>query len=144
MAAPQASGESLLYVLLLYGQGWRLATRSALVWHQETLLQIPILPLFGYRNFGNLHFLHLGVLIWLEWSFLCGAWSTMLMSSCCLVAQSCLTLWDPMDCGPPGSSVHGILQARILGWVVISFSRGSSWCRDQTCISCIAGGFFIL
>ena len=42
------------------------------------------------------------------------------------VAQSCLTLCDPMDCSLPGSSVHGIFQARILGWVAISFSRGSS------------------
>ena len=47
-----------------------------------------------------------------------------------LVAQSCLTLCDPVDCSPPGSSVHGILQARILGWVAISFSRGSSQPRD--------------
>ena len=43
---------------------------------------------------------------------------------CYLVAQSCLTLCDAMDCSLPGSSVHGILQARILGWVAISFSRG--------------------
>ena len=42
------------------------------------------------------------------------------------VAQSCPTLCDPIDCSPPGSSVHGILQARILEWVAISFSRGSS------------------
>ena len=42
---------------------------------------------------------------------------------CVLVAQSCLTLCDPMDCSPPGSSVHGILQARILEWVAISFSN---------------------
>ena len=41
------------------------------------------------------------------------------------VAQSCLTLCDPVNCSPPGSSVHGILQARILEWVAISFSRGS-------------------
>ena len=46
-------------------------------------------------------------------------------------------------CSPPGSSVHGIFQARILEWVVISFSRRSSWPRDQTCVSCIAGRFFI-
>ena len=46
------------------------------------------------------------------------------------VAQSCLTLCDPMDCSLPGSSVHGILQARILEWVAISFSRGSSQPRD--------------
>ena len=62
---------------------------------------------------------------------------------CCLVAQSCLTLVtnDPMDCSP-GSSDHGIFQARILEWVVISFSRGSSPPRDETCVSCLSGGFF--
>ena len=49
---------------------------------------------------------------------------------CVLVAQSCLTLCDPMDCSPPGSSVHEIFQARILEWVAISFSRGSSQPRD--------------
>ena len=49
-----------------------------------------------------------------------------------LVAQSCLTLCDPMDYSPPGSSVHGILQARILEWVAISISRGSSRPRDLT------------
>ena len=48
------------------------------------------------------------------------------------VAQSYPTLWDPMDCSPPGSSVHGILQARILEWVTIPFSSGSSQSRDQT------------
>ena len=45
----------------------------------------------------------------------------------CLVTQSCSTHCDPMDCSPPGSSVHGILQARILEWVAIPFSTGSSW-----------------
>ena len=54
-----------------------------------------------------------------------------------LVAQSCLTLCDPMACSPPGSSVHGISQARALEWGAISFSRGSSPPRDQTCLSCI-------
>ena len=47
-----------------------------------------------------------------------------------LVLQTCPTLWDPMDCSPPGSSVHGILQARILEWVAIPFSSGSSQPRD--------------
>ena len=47
-----------------------------------------------------------------------------------------------MDCSPPGSFVHGILQARILEWVAISFSRGSSWPRDRTQVSCTAGRFF--
>ena len=48
------------------------------------------------------------------------------------VAQSCLTLCDPMNCSLPGSSVHGILQARIVEWVAMPFSRGFSWPRDQT------------
>ena len=56
--------------------------------------------------------------------------------------QSCPTLCDPMDCSPPGSSVHGILQARILEWVAMPSSRGSSWPRDQTGVSCNVGGFF--
>ena len=56
--------------------------------------------------------------------------------------QSGLTLCNPMDCSPPGSSVHGILQARILGWVVMPSSRTSSQPRDRTCSSCTAGGFF--
>ena len=47
-----------------------------------------------------------------------------------------------MDCSPPGSSVHGILQAKILEWVDISFSKGSSWPRDWTRVSCIVGRFF--
>ena len=55
-----------------------------------------------------------------------------------LDAQSCPTPCHPMDCGPPGSSVHGILQARILEWVPISFSRGSSQPRDQTRVSCVS------
>ena len=60
----------------------------------------------------------------------------------CLVTQSCPTLFDPMDYNPPGSSVHGILQARILEWVDIPFSRGSSQDKDRTQVSHIAGGFF--
>ena len=60
----------------------------------------------------------------------------------CIHAQPCLILWDPMDCSPPGSSAHGISQARILEWVAIPFSRGYSWLRDQTQASHIAGWFF--
>ena len=61
-----------------------------------------------------------------------------------LVAQLCLTLHDPMGCSPPGSSVHGILQAKILEWVAIPFSRASSQSRDQTQVSHIAGGLFTI
>ena len=59
-----------------------------------------------------------------------------------LVAQSCLTLCAIMDCSPPGSSVHGILQARILEWGAISYFRGSSQHRDRTHVSFTAGWFF--
>ena len=59
-----------------------------------------------------------------------------------LVAQLWTTLCDPMEYSPPGSSVHGILQARILEWVAISFSKGSSQPRDWTWVSHFAGTFF--
>ena len=58
-----------------------------------------------------------------------------------LVAQACPALCDHMDCSPPGSSVHGILQARILKWIAMPSSRGSSWPRGWICISCITGKF---
>ena len=61
---------------------------------------------------------------------------------CSKTLQSCLTLFHPVDCSLPGSSVHGILQARILEWVAMPSSRGSSPPRDQTCLS-PAGGFFL-
>ena len=56
--------------------------------------------------------------------------------------QSCVTLCNPMEYSPAGSYVHGILQARIMEWVAIFFSRGSSQPKDQAWISSIAGGFF--
>ena len=60
------------------------------------------------------------------------------------MAQSHPTLCDPVNCSLPGSCVHGILQARVLDWVAISFSRGSSRLRDGTQVSLIAGGHFNL
>ena len=60
------------------------------------------------------------------------------------VAQLCPTLCNPMDCSLPGFSVHGILQARIVEWVTISFSRGYSGPRDQTRVSRTAGRRFNL
>ena len=62
----------------------------------------------------------------------------------CEVAQSCPTLWDPMECSLPGSSFHWILQAKVLEWVAISFSRGSSRPRDRTQVSSIPGRCFNL
>ena len=60
------------------------------------------------------------------------------------VSWSVVSLCDLKDCSLPGSSVHGILQARILEWVVCSFSRGTSWARDQTWVSHIAGRYFTI
>ena len=85
-----------------------------------------------------------GVCLWFIWP------RTLLQmfftqGKCCLVTQSCQFFHDPMACSPPGSSVHGVSQARILEWVAISFSRGSSWPRDRThisCVCCTASGFF--
>ena len=68
----------------------------------------------------------------------------MFLSTKVLVAQMCLILCNPMDYCLPGCSVHGILQAGILEWVAIPFSRGSSQPRDQTQVFCIAGRFFII
>ena len=60
------------------------------------------------------------------------------------VAQLCLTLCDPVDYSLPGFSVHGVFQARVLEWVAIAFSRGSSRPRDQTRVSRIVGRRFTL
>ena len=69
--------------------------------------------------------------------FLYSGYNSLLMHPLCSIAHSCPTLCDPMDCSLPGSSVHGILQARILERVAIFSSRGSSQPRDQTCISLV-------
>ena len=61
-----------------------------------------------------------------------------------LVTQSCLTLCDPMDYSSPGSSVHGILQATIMKWLAIPFSRGSSYPRNWTGVSHTAGRFLTI
>ena len=61
-----------------------------------------------------------------------------------LVTKLCLTLYDPMDCSLPGSSVYGILQTRISEWVTIPFSRGSSQPRDKIQVSCIASRLFTI
>ena len=61
-----------------------------------------------------------------------------------LITQLCLTVCDLIDCSPPGSSLHGILQERILEWVAIPFSRGSFQPRVQTRVSCISGRTFTI
>ena len=68
-------------------------------------------------------------------------WAHQLALVVVLVAQLSPTLCDPLDCSPPGSSVRGILQARILEWIAIPFTRGSSQPRNQTRVSCVASRF---
>ena len=87
-------------------------------------LKIPNQPLHLYP------LLHLYIYLWV----------------CAKLLQSCPTLCNPVDCSPPGSFVHRILQARILDWVAIPSFRGSSQPRDRvqvSYVSCIAGRFFI-
>ena len=75
-------------------------------------------------------------------SFLSSIQNCLVLFTSCLSLRACVLshvrLCNPMDCSPPVSSVHGIIQARILEWVAISYSKGSSQSRDQTCISCIS------
>ena len=68
---------------------------------------------------------------------------TMEYCCCCLITKLYPNIFDTMDSSPRGSSVHGIIQARVLEWVAIPFSRGSSQPRNQIYISCLAGRFFI-
>ena len=68
---------------------------------------------------------------------LISAWMQ-LLQPCCFISELRLTPCDPTDCSPPGSSVHGISQARILEWVAISSSRGSFRSRDQTLVFCVS------
>ena len=99
-------------------------------WHCHTLKLLPI------KYLVLSHFIDMPILsVKLNTSF---------CPPMCLVTQSCPTLCKPMNCSPPGSSVHGILQARILEWDAFSFSKGSSWPRDLTQVSCTAGRFFIV
>ena len=80
------------------------------------------------------------LLFFLLWNFVKAesSWSCVGAQS----LQSCWTLCDPMDCSPPGSSVHGIFPAGILEWVAIPYSKTSSWPKDRIHVSCIAGRYF--
>ena len=71
-----------------------------------------------------------------DWSQVCVC--VRVCACVCSVTQLCPTLWDPIDCSPPGSSAHGIFQAWVLKWSAISYSRGSPHPRNQTCVSCIS------
>ena len=79
-----------------------------------------------------------------QYSTLYQMWRPSLLKVKVLVAQSCPTLCDPVDCSPPDSSVHRIFQAKILEWRAISFSKRSSRPRDRTWVSGTAGRFFTI
>ena len=96
---------------------------------------------FSWSNFPKSGFFHLPtIILYLPPDHLYPlSWRFFLMYTCIWIVvvhvQSCPTLCNPTNCSPPGSSVHGILQARILEWVAIYFSRGSSRHRDRNCIT---------
>ena len=110
----------------------------------KTMETVKILVIRGWVVESNKEVKHSGYLGRWKWSVWCHNNGRMLLCVCVLIVQSCLTLCNPMHCSPPGFSVHDILQARILEWVAISFSRGSSQPRDWTQVSCIGGGFFTM
>jgi len=105
-------------------------------WHVSLILWDLWCHVIYWKSMLDAGFLHFHHFIFQGWYlnsppyFIFPMWAKAL--------QSRPTLWDPMDCSPPGSSVQGIFQARTLVWVAISFSRGSSWPRNWTHISCIS------
>ena len=141
---PQGPREGCLYSLStlspcfshLLPQPWRLSTHG---WIYD-----PSIPRFYHLSLISqikTHaFLSWALLVFtlVGWTLLRWTISTYIHAK---LLRLCLTLCDPMDCSPSGPSVHGILQARILGWVAMSFSRGSSWPTSLTSHA-LAGGFF--
>ena len=101
-------------------ENFRASLVAQTVKHLSTMRETWVQPLGWEDPLEMGKATHSGILAWgIPWTPVC---SSMQM---CSVFQSCLTLCDPVDCSPPGSSIHGILQARILEWIAISFSRGS-------------------
>ena len=113
-----------------------------LVHVMATVNNVTVTPIGHFCQCSNVSRVKLTPVISLYWVFPFDLESGFSFDLCSVfvfsVAHSCLTLCNPMDYSPWGSSVHGISQARTLEWVAISFSRGSSWSRDWTCISCIS------
>ena len=93
-----------------------------LFWSPRLQLKMKLVYIFTHANSPSTNVLLLLKIVFVFYGHL--------FYCCCEVAQSCLSHCDPMDYSLPGSSVHGTLQTRILEWVAILFSRGSSWPRD--------------
>ena len=112
--------------LLGASRGWWGAGR----WQPLFLMTAPVC---GWQHAASKAAAHPNVsYLVLEW------WLSHCKCVCAKLLQSCPTLCDPMDCSLPGSPVHGILQARILEWVAMSSSSGSSWPVDWTCVSYVS------
>ena len=137
---------------------------SPLMWGPETFLGKGGILTKPYSLISCLHLRHLDFMVFylpgfqfpkhkgywaLSFKRAVGPWTSRksfkaVAVHACLVTQMCLTFCDPMDCSLPGSSVHGILQARILEWVAMPSSWGSSQPTDRTQVSCIAGEFLAI
>ena len=132
--SPQVLGESVTFLPLC---------QCHILGLSIPLCRLPSLEVpSGYRGLGQHHCLLCGGIK--GWDFYCTAFPIKTDSVLCLVTQWCLTLCDPVNCSPPGSSVHGVLQARIPEWAAMPSSRESSKPRDQTQVSCTAGEFFTI
>ena len=115
--------------------GWDFVKTILIIWQYQ----------FGVASSALWHTSYLSSTVYKAWimiSFGVNLWGKCFSSAVSEVAQSCPTLCSPMDCSPPGSSIHGIFQTRIWEWIAISFSRGSSRLGDQTQVSHIAGRCF--
>ena len=120
---------------------WDSCLVSKILWYLRNSMERYILKKC-YSSWRLTHWASPFSLCLLGWSCLYTVFNMRAYSVTSVVSDS---LWPYMECRPQGSSIHGIFQARILEWVAMSSSRGSSWPRDWTgvsCISCIAGGFF--
>ena len=113
---------------------WKFSSDCLKFWKPQAVSEYAHLTnSFASRCFSNYLWWRISSFLFFFFSFL---------KKFLLVAQFCLTFCDPKDCRWPSSSVHGILQARMLEWVASPFSRRSSWSRDEILVSHIAGGFF--
>ena len=120
----------------------RLRVLSSPQWykiHQNSIIWFSWALLWGWPQWFLGSF---GITVLYNWHLLKSIFLFLVVVE--LVAQLCPTVCDPVNCSPPGSSVHGILQARILEWIAIPFSRWSSQPRDQIQVSWTAGRFFTI
>ena len=115
-----SSDDSMCSSSLLLTHPIVFAVRSPCFW-----IEVPLFDLLDF-NTGSFHTEN-------SWSI-----SVCVCVCVCVCAQLYPVLCNPIDWSPPGSSVHGIFRGRILEQIAISFSKGSSWCRDQICVSCVS------